>query len=126
MRDLYWSGGYNIRDFGGLPTTDGGETVVGRIVRSATLDRLTEPGWAALLAHGVRTVIDLRDTGESQDPVAARPDQVARTHVPIDEIAGKEWYNSVLMLDGTPRIFERYLADRPGGGRGGGQGGRGG
>lgn len=113
MRDLYWSGGYNIRDLGGLPTTGGGRTVEGRIVRSATLDRLTEAGWAALLEHGVRTVIDLRDEGESEDPAAPRPETVAVVNVPIDTIAGKDWYKSVWHLDGTPRIFERYLADRP-------------
>jgi len=113
MRDLYWSGGYNIRDLGGLPTTDGGRIVERRFVRSANLDRLTEEGWAALLEHGVRTIIDLRDEGESKDLAAPRPETVAVVKVPIDTIAGKEWYKSVWHLDGTPRIFERYLADRP-------------
>lgn len=113
MRDLYWSGGYNVRELGGLPTTRGGRTVAGRIVRSATLDRLTEAGWAALVAHGVRTVIDLRNDGESEALVAPRPDSVTVVHVPIDDLAGQDWYKSVWSLDGTPRIFERYLADRP-------------
>lgn len=31
--------------------------------------------------------------------------------VPIDTIAGQEWFRSVRHLDGTPRIFARYLAD---------------
>jgi protein-tyrosine phosphatase len=113
MRDLYWSGGYNIRDLGGLPTTRDGRTVAGRIARSATLDRLTEAGWAALLAHGVRTVVDLRNGGESEALVAPRPDSVTVVHVPIDDLAGQDWYKTVWSLDGTPRIFERYLADRP-------------
>jgi protein tyrosine/serine phosphatase len=113
MRDLYWSGGYNIRDLGGLPTTDGRLTVERRIVRSATLDRLTEAGWAALLEHGVRTVIDLRNEDELKDLAAPRPESVTVVNVPIDTIAGKDWYKSVWHLDGTPRIFERYLADRP-------------
>lgn len=114
MRDLYWSGGFNIRDLGGLPTVDGGVTVSGRIVRSAMPDRLTEQGWAALVGHGVRTIIDLRDEGEDPEPVTPRPDSVTLIRVPIDSIAGQEWYRSVQMLDGTPRIFARYLADRPG------------
>lgn len=113
MRDLYWSGGYNIRDLGGLPTTDGRQTVAGRIVRSATLDRLTEAGWASLVAHGVRTVVDLRNAGESGDRVAAKPDSVTVVQVPVDDIAGQDWFRSVRHLDGTPRIFERYLGDRP-------------
>jgi protein-tyrosine phosphatase len=113
MRDLLWSGGYNIRDLGGLPTVDGGVTVSGRIVRSAMPDRLTERGWASLVGHGVRTIIDLRDEGEDPEPVMPRPDTVALVPVPIDTIAGQEWYRSVRRLDGTPRIFTRYLEDRP-------------
>jgi hypothetical protein len=113
MRDLYWSGGYNIRDLGGLPTTDGGRTVSGAVVRSATLERLTEEGWAALTGHGVRTIIDLRNPGEGGEQAVARPAEVTLVNVPIDEIAGQDWYKSVQMLDGTPRIFARYLADRP-------------
>ena len=113
MRDLYWSGGYNIRDLGVLPTAGGGRTVAGRIVRSATLDRLTDAGWAALVAYGVRTVVDLRNSEESRDLVAARPGSVRVVHVPVDELAGLDWYEGVRMLDGTPRIFERYLGDRP-------------
>jgi protein tyrosine/serine phosphatase len=113
MRDLYWSGGYNIRDLGGLPTTDGGQTARGGIVRSATLERLTDEGWAALAGYGIRTVIDLRNTDEGDAPAAARPARISRVPVPIDEMAGQEWYKSVWHLDGTPRIFARYLADHP-------------
>lgn len=113
MRDLHWSGGYNIRDLGGLPTVDGGVTASGRIVRSATPDRLTERGWASLAGYGVRTIIDLREGGEGAEPLAHRPDSVTVVRVPIDTIAGKDWYSSVRHLDGTPRIFARYLADRP-------------
>lgn len=113
MRDLHWSGGYNIRDLGGLRTVDGAETVSGRIVRSATLDRLTEQGWNSLVGYGVRTVIDLRDEGEGSEPLAPRPDSVTVVRVPVDTIVGEDWYRSVRHLDGTPRIFARYLAERP-------------
>ena len=113
MRDLYWSGGYNSRDLGGLPTTDGAATVSGRIVRTATLDRLTEHGWASLVDYGVRTIVDLRDEGEQNEPVAPRPDAVTVVRVPVETIAGREWFRSVHHLEGTPRIFARYLAERP-------------
>lgn len=114
MRDLYWSGGYNSRDLGGLPTVDGGVTVSGRIVRTATLDRLTENGWASLVDYGVRTIVDLRDEGEESKPVAPRPDAVTLVRVPLETIAGREWFRSVHHLEGTPRIYARYLAERPG------------
>lgn len=113
MRDLYWSGGYNSRDLGGLPTTDGAGTVSGRIVRTATLDRLTEDGWASLLDYGVRTIVDLRDDGEETELVAPRPDAVTVVRVPVETIAGRDWYRTVYQLEGTPRIFGRYLAERP-------------
>jgi hypothetical protein len=113
MRDLYWSGGYNSRDLGGLPTTDGGTTVSGRIVRTATLDRLTEDGWASLVDYGVRTIVDLRDEGEETEPVAPRPDAVTVVRVPVETIAGRDWFRTVHHLEGTPRIFARYLTERP-------------
>ena len=81
MRDLHWSGGYNVRDLGGLPTVEGGATVSGRIVRGAMPDRLTERGWAALVGYGVRTVIDLREEGEDPEPLLPRPDTVTPVRV---------------------------------------------
>jgi hypothetical protein len=36
------------------------------IVRSDSVDRLTARGWSALLDHGVRTIIDLRNDYERQ------------------------------------------------------------
>src|SRR5215213_7797431 len=60
-RHLPWDGCANVRDLGGLPA--GGARTVrrGAIVRADALDRLGPEGWAALEAHGVRTVIDLRN-----------------------------------------------------------------
>jgi protein-tyrosine phosphatase len=55
----------NVRDLGGLPTTDGGTTVSGRVLRSENLQELT-PGDIARLVDeiGVTTVVDLRSTNE--------------------------------------------------------------
>jgi protein tyrosine/serine phosphatase len=113
-RDLYWSGGYNIRDLGGLPAADGGSTAWGTLVRSASLHRLTQSGWQALAGYGIRTIIDLRNQDErQQDPSCEPPAGVSLVNVPIDELAGREWYQSVWHLDGTPRIFPCYLTDHP-------------
>jgi protein-tyrosine phosphatase len=55
----------NTRDLGGLPTTDGGRTVPGRILRSDNLQTLTEDDVRRLVHEiGLREVIDLRTTAE--------------------------------------------------------------
>lgn len=59
-RHLDWEHCYNARDLGGLPTRDGGETRWRAIVRSDLPARLNERGQEALLAYGIRTLLDLR------------------------------------------------------------------
>jgi protein-tyrosine phosphatase len=55
----------NTRDLGGLPTTDGGRTVSGRILRSDNLQTLSQDDVARLVGEiGLREVIDLRTTAE--------------------------------------------------------------
>jgi protein-tyrosine phosphatase len=74
-RRLAWEGVLNSRDLGGYPTADGRETRCGAIVRSDNLTTLTEAGQAALVAYGVRSIIDLRRPGEIQElpnPFATR------------------------------------------------------
>lgn len=60
QRYLEWDGCANARDLGGYATTDGRETRWGVILRSDHLARLTPGGRAALVAQGVRTIVDLR------------------------------------------------------------------
>jgi protein-tyrosine phosphatase len=55
----------NTRDLGGLPTTDGGRTAPGRILRSDNLQTLSEDDVRRLVHEiGLREVIDLRTTAE--------------------------------------------------------------
>ena len=55
----------NTRDLGGLPTTDGGITVPGRVLRSDNLQTLSEDDVRRLVDEiGLREVIDLRTTAE--------------------------------------------------------------
>jgi protein-tyrosine phosphatase len=55
----------NTRDLGGLPTTDGGRTVPGRVLRSDNLQTLSDDDVRRLVNDlGVREVIDLRTTAE--------------------------------------------------------------
>jgi protein tyrosine/serine phosphatase len=89
-RDLIWDGCLNVRDLGGHETTDGGETRFGAIVRSDAVSQLSEAGWEALVAHGIRTVIDLRgDHEREEDPPAELPVDVV--HVPFMEANEQEW-----------------------------------
>lgn len=81
-RDLAWAGCLNVRDLGGLPTRDGGETRFGAVVRADSVRQLSDEGWRALVDHGVRTVIDLRgDHERAEDPPTEFPVEVV--HVPF-------------------------------------------
>ena len=64
-RWLHLDGTANTRDLGGLPTTDGGRTVPGRILRSDNLQTLSEADVRTLVDElKLRDVIDLRTTAE--------------------------------------------------------------
>ena len=66
---LAWDACLNVRDLGGLTTVEGRSVRRGALVRSDQLCRLNDGGRGALLAHGVRTVIDLRTPAElARDP----------------------------------------------------------
>jgi protein tyrosine/serine phosphatase len=80
----------NVRELGGLPTADGGETRFGSVVRADSVRQLSEDGWRALVGHGIRTVIDLRgDHEREEDPPAELPVEVV--HVPFMEASEAEW-----------------------------------
>jgi hypothetical protein len=73
-RVLVWDGCVNVRDLGGLPLEDGGETRFRVVVRADSIRGLTNKGWAALREYGFGTVIDLRGDAEvAQDPPAPVP-----------------------------------------------------
>jgi len=88
-RRLAWPDCDNVRDLGGLPVASdgyiaGGRTRFGSVVRADSLQNLIEAGWRALLAHGVRTVIDLRDQHErTQEPYAPPNGLIADTEIAL-------------------------------------------
>ncbi|MCZ2821742.1 tyrosine-protein phosphatase [Modestobacter sp. VKM Ac-2977] len=64
-RWLHLDGTTNTRDLGGLPTTDGGTTQFGRILRSDNLQTLSGADVATLVEEvGLTEVVDLRTTAE--------------------------------------------------------------
>ena len=93
-RHLAWEGCFNVRDLGGLRTTDGRRTRSGRVVRADSLETLTASGWAALSAHGVRTVIDLRNEDERGVDAAPRPAAVTTIHLPLDGSEDREFWDT--------------------------------
>jgi protein-tyrosine phosphatase len=114
-RDLDWEGAFNVRDLGGLETRDGRKTRWGAVVRGDSLAGLTSAGWEALLAHGVRTVVDLRNDDERGPDVAPRPPGVRTIHVPLDVIDDTEfwkgWYDSPGF--GTPMYYGPHIERFP-------------
>ena len=97
-RDLIWDGCLNVRELGGLPTADGGETRLGAVVRADSVRQLSEDGWQALVDHGIRTVVDLRGHDErAEDPPAELPVEVV--HVPFFEADDAEWREIAAELD---------------------------
>ena len=79
-----------MRELGGLPIEDGGETRFGAVVRADSVHQLSEGGWRALVDHGIRTVIDLRGDHEREDdPPAELPVEVV--HIPFMEASEADW-----------------------------------
>lgn len=113
-RRLDWEGCFNARDLGGLRTRAGGRTVSGRIVRADALDGLTAGGWAALVEHGVRTVVDLREPQE-RGSIATRPPSLRTVHVPLDGSDDREFWS--VWRDGpqfgTPLYYRPHLERMP-------------
>jgi protein-tyrosine phosphatase len=89
-RDLDWEGCLNVRDLGGHPTRDGGETRYGEVVRADSIRQLTRAGWEAAVAYGIRTAVDLRGEHELRDdPPDELPIDVV--HVAFMEANEEDW-----------------------------------
>jgi hypothetical protein len=104
-----------VRDLGGLETLDGRTTRWGAIVRADSLCGLTAAGWSALAAHGVRTVIDLRNDDERGADAATRPASLTTLHIPLDAVEDSEfwdgWYDNPGF--GTPMYYRPHIERFP-------------
>ena len=114
-RHLQWDGCRNVRELGGLPTAGGGRIRPGALVRADALERLTAGGWAALEAHGVRTVIDLRNDDEVGEDDAPRPPGLTTIRIPLDGLEHwdfwQRWYGRPEF--GTPHYYGPWLERFP-------------
>lgn len=117
-RHLAWPDLLNVRDLGGLGSASGEQTAWGQVVRADNLNKLNPAGVTALVAYGVRTVIDLRDPRELAkfpNPLAtAPPEGVVFINVPL--ISDAEWEtikDPARMADGyvlTARLSHANIA----------------
>ncbi|GAA3181163.1 tyrosine-protein phosphatase [Nonomuraea roseoviolacea] len=110
-RHLDWDGCFNVRDLGGIPLPGGRSTRWRAVVRSDNPERLTPAGWSALMAHGVRTIVDLRNHDERRADPWARPSGLTTVHVPLDDADDAVlwtylWDNE---LDGSPLYYRLFL-----------------
>jgi protein-tyrosine phosphatase len=108
-RELLWDGCVNARDLGGL-----GRIKPGAVVRMEAPTRLTDAGWAAAWAYGVRTVIDLRHADECEQDDAPRPAGITSVQVPLDPV-GTPFYERWEKIDNlaSPLYFPAMLAEHP-------------
>jgi protein-tyrosine phosphatase len=104
QRSLSWAGSYNVRDLGGLPLVDGGETRWRQLIRSDAVD----PKSPDLADYGVRTVIDLRNADE-------RPPGTENIHIPLDATEDREFWDvwASGWQFGTPLYYGPHLERFP-------------
>src|SRR5690606_38855771 len=110
-RHLDWDGCFNIRDLGGIPIPGGGTTRRKAVIRSDNPERLTPEGWSALVAHGVRTIVDLRDPAEHRADTHPRPASLTTVHAPLDDSDDTPFWNRIRddQLDGSPLYYRPFL-----------------
>lgn len=106
-RNLSWDGLFNVRDLGGLERIRRGA-----VVRSENPEALTAAGWDALWAHGVRTVVDLRNDDERGADTAPRPSGLTTVYAPLEDYDGEaEFWRPYREtgLWGTPLYYQAFL-----------------
>jgi protein-tyrosine phosphatase len=110
-RSLDWEGCLNVRDLGGLPAAGGRTTRWGAVVRGDAPDRLGDEGWAALRAHGIRTIVDLRNDDERPGEASGRPGDLTTVHLPLDGVEDTAFWDRWASGPqfGTPLYYRPHL-----------------
>ena len=104
LRHLEIEGSWNVRDLGGYPTIDGKMTRWRVVLRAGDLAQVSPVGQQALVDHGVKTIIDLRDWNEVRDypDVFAQSPSVTYRHLPVQDDVES---GSSIRLDDLYRSF---------------------
>ncbi|MGI8626435.1 MAG: tyrosine-protein phosphatase [Geodermatophilaceae bacterium] len=132
-RWVHLDGAVNVRDVGDLPTSDGGTTAPGRLLRADNLQSLTDADVRRLVQDlGVRLVVDLRTGVEVRSEGPGRlsqDDAVAHVHLSLFPEGGDNtdfaaddvlpWQRGDARAratpgqDGAAGYYLGYLRDRP-------------
>jgi protein tyrosine/serine phosphatase len=116
-RILVWDGCKNVRDLGGLRTSDGRLTRWRAVVRSDTPARLTATGWSALYAYGIRTIISLRTDGMQEDELnfTSPYADLATVQTAIEDVTDEEFVQQWAATDlwCTPLYYQDALRRWP-------------
>lgn len=106
-----WDGCVNVRDLGGLPTEDGGETRTGQVIRADNVGALTETGWRTVARHGIARIVDLRWPEEAAEDL---PRDVAIEVVQVSVLGEKMGDQSAYLreldahLDDVDDVADHY------------------
>jgi protein-tyrosine phosphatase len=101
-RDLVWDGCINVRDLGGLPTEDGGQTRHGSVIRADSVGLLSRNGWEAVAEAGVTRIVDLRQEFEAVDD-PPREFAIDVVDVPIfEDLDDEDWATVEALAAGAP------------------------
>lgn len=124
-------GAFNVRELGGYPTPNGGQTRFHRFLRGDSLGRLTRWDEKFLHDYGVRAIVDLRDPSEVDDfPDRPIGKDVWYTNIPLlsvnlaDTSEAKEFFESEdysifklykMILENYEAVRDcfRFIADAP-------------
>ncbi len=124
-------GACNVRELGGHPTVNGGQTLFHRFLRSDSLSMLTARDERFLYDYGVRAIIDLRDQSEvANDPDRPIGSDVICTNIPLlglnladaeqarasfeaERLSMTSMYRSMLENYEAVRACMRFIADAP-------------
>src|SRR5438874_9296422 len=74
---------FNVRDLGGYPAADGRSVRWGEVFRGDGLHRLTPAGAQPLHDLAIRTVLDLRTSGERDEVGSFTAQGIEVVHLPV-------------------------------------------
>lgn len=111
QRWIELDGADNIRDLGGLAVADGGQTRLGRLLRSGTLQDLTVGDVEHLVnSMGLRTVVDLRLADEAEREGSALAGIPAVSYISLPLRSADHVRSDAVADAGEMDVVGHYLA----------------
>lgn len=92
-RHMVLEGAFNMRDLGGVPTTDGYTVRTGKLFRSDALHNLTPADLQALGIYGIASVVDLRRDDEIAHLGVARLTDHGARHIHLPLMGNERLYD---------------------------------